>query len=649
MPPCRAHPAPASRVAPILFLLFLVGPASAAGPRVQVPAGAAWAPLVRTIGLQTTFEEARYRVLVGDTESSRALGILPSPRTVRVAALVDSRAPDLDIFWEEPQEIPVYTLPPDATIFTHEKHTEAPLAAGLRTANGAVLWLAVDPGDKGIERYPFWLHALVDLGLQPPIRQVRTWIFYDPAYRLRVDPAFLAKRWRQAGVAGVHIAGWPFFDGDPQAADRLTALLKACRREGILSYCWLELPHISDAFWAERPACREKTATGQDAHLDWRKLIALTDPDCAAAVREGVGRLLKSFQWDGVNLGELYFESLYGASDPARFTPFHPSAREQSEAAIGFDPLELFDEASSRFWSRNEPVWRRFADWRAELALRLQQEWLGFLRQTLPAADLVVTQIDDRFEPNMRDLLGADAGALLALPEDDFTLLIEDPAPLWSLGAERYARIAEAYKPLTDDPGRLAIDLNIVERYQQTYPTRKQLGGEFLRLVDQAGRSFERVALYFESSISEADWELMPHIAAGARIVERTSDGSLIAEADKPFGIAWKGPALVNGEPWPLADRETVWLPRGRSEVTPAKLPPPGRILWLNAEPLSARIEGRAVLVDYRAEAPAPILLDRGPTRTLLDSQPFDADWQQTSTHWVGRLPPGRHELRLDF
>ncbi len=628
---------------------LLSATAPAADVRLQVPETAAWTQLANALGLRTTTEPAPFRILIGDSEEARALGVIPGPETVRVAALKATASPRLEIFWEHPVEIPLFTLPPDAKVLTREKHTGAPLAAAWTTDSTTILWLAAEPGERGYERFPFWLHALVDLGLEPPFRNARTWVFHDPAYRLRVDPDFLARRWRQAGVAGVHIAGWPFFDGDPAAAERLKKLLAACRREGVLAYCWLELPHVSEKFWAERPECREQTVTGQDAHLDWRKLINLVDPACAAAVQEGTKRLLETFAWDGVNLAELYFESLYGASDPARFTPFHPSAQAAAKAALGFEPKELFDEASPRFWSRDRSSWQRFAEWRTELALRLQRQWLDFIRRTLPGADLVVTQIDDRFEPNMRELLGADAAALLALPEQDFTLLIEDPAPLWSLGAERYARIAEAYAPLTADPGRLAIDLNIVERYQQTYPTRKQLGGEFLRLVDQAGTSFERVALYFESSISEPDWKLLPRIAAGARIVERYSDGGLSAESDKPFGVAWSGPALVNGEPWPLADRETVWLPRGRFRIEAAVHPPPGRVLWLNAEPLAAGVEDRDVVIRYRSTAVAPVLLDRGPSQTLLDGEPFEAGWEQTRTHWAGRLPAGEHEVRLRF
>jgi hypothetical protein len=157
------------------------------------------------------------------------------------------------------------------------------------------------------------------------------------------------------------------------------------------------------------------------------------------------------------------------------------------------------------------------------------------------------------------------------------------------------------------------------------------------------------VALYFESSISQPDWKLLPRIAAGARVVERHADGGLLAESDKPFGVVWSGPALVDGELWPLSDRETVWLPRGRFRIEAAVLPPPGRVLWLNAEPLTAGVEDRDVVVRYRSTAAAPVLLDRGPSQTLLDGEPWEAGWEQIRTHWAGRLPAGEHEVRVRF
>jgi len=79
----------------------------------------------------------------------------------------------------------------------------------------------------------------------------------------------------------------------------------------------------------------------------------------------------------------------------------------------------------------------------------------------------------------MREYLGVDTAALIPLANElDFTIAIEDPATLWNLGPERYTEIGRRYKELTTDTSRLAIDINIniVERYQQVYPTRKQVG-----------------------------------------------------------------------------------------------------------------------------------------------------------------------------
>src|ERR1700760_2338696 len=106
----------------------------------------------------------------------------------------------------------------------------------------------------------------------------------------------------------------------------------------------------------------------------------------------------------------------------------------------------------------------------------MQQEWLGELeglRTLKPDLDLVLTHVDDRFDAGMRDAIGADAARVLPLLDTrSFTFLIEDPATVWHLGPGRYAAIAEGYRALTAHKDKLAIDLNIVERYQNVYPTK---------------------------------------------------------------------------------------------------------------------------------------------------------------------------------
>ena len=123
------------------------------------------------------------------------------------------------------------------------------------------------------------------------------------------------------------MAAWHFYEPDTERDTYLNNLIAACHRKGILVYAWLELPHVSEKFWDDHPEWREKTAVLQDAQLDWRKLMNLTNRDCFRAVSQGVKTLVERFDWDGVNLAELYFESLEGAANPARFTPMNDDVR----------------------------------------------------------------------------------------------------------------------------------------------------------------------------------------------------------------------------------------------------------------------------------------------------------------------------------
>ena len=631
-----------------VFALASLAPASSF--RVQVDEPKQWEALLRSVGLEATVEPADVRIVVGDSEAARAAGFAPTFERLCVAAVEDLRDSELEIFWEEPLELPVFSLPEGARVFTRERSTGAPLAAGLYRDGGAVLWVAAPPGKGGIERFPYLVHALAELGAEPPFRNARTWAFLDYSYRLRADPDYLARRWREGGIAGLHVSAWHFFEPDPARDVWLETLLAACRREGIATYAWLELPHVSERFWDGNPACREKTAMLQDAQLDWRKLVDLLDPACVARVEQGISSLLTRFRWDGVNLAELYFESLHGPSDPSRFTPMSEAARERGRRELGFDPLALFDEVSPVFWSRDEESWSRFVDFRAGLALELQARFLRLARKLAPRSDLVVTQIDDRFDDRMRPFLGADTAALLPLAEElGLTLLVEDPAPLWSLGPERYPEIAKQYAALGAPGARLAIDINIVERYQQVYPTRRQVGGELLRLVSEAGEAFQRVALYFERSIGASDLPLLARVASGARIA--AAEGATVTvESPRPVGLAWPGgSALVDGQPWPALDRETVWLPAGRHTVAPHGEPPPGRILRLNADVLQAAVKDRTVILRYRSTAAAHALLDRKPAAVLVDRQPFEAAPEPAPTHWLVVLPRGAHEAEFRF
>ena len=589
-------------------------------------------------------------ILEGESSLATAFGFRSTaqPRGA-TRSVEDLRAPDLRIVWEKALDLPVVEIPAEARVFARERWQKAPLIAGYRKGEGAVLWVAAPPGARGYERFPYLPQAILDLGLEPPFRSARLWAFFDSAYRARVDVNYFAQRWRAAGISAIHVAAWHFWERNPQSDEYLRSLIDACHRNAIQVYAWLELPHVSDAFWDQHPEWREKTALQQDAQLDWRKLMNLTNRDSFAAVSAGARDLLTRFDWDGVNLAELYFESLEGHENPARFTPLDADVRREFQQSAGFDPLDLFDTQSSRNWQKNAPGLARFLEFRAQLAQRQQTEWIAQIedvRRMKPQLDLTLTHIDDRFDTSMREKLGADAARLLPLlAQHNFTFLIEDPATVWNLGPQRYPQIAARYAPLTPLQDKLAIDVNIVDRYQDVYPTKQQTGAELLELVHVASNSFPRVALYFEASI--ARWDL-PLLASAAAAVERAEhvNGKLVVESRRGVGVPLKGlgPALVDGRPWPIASDDTVWLMPGPHVIEAAPQSPPLRVLDFNGDLKMAAVTPLGIEFAYQSSARAMALVEHVPAKLQIDGV-------ETTPEMAGRvllLPRGQHFVSLN-
>jgi hypothetical protein len=617
-----------------------------------VPSGAPCVHIVRSGSAASApewlkrAEQGAVVVVEGESELAEALGFKPGPKRVPVRNVLDARDPKLAIVWEKTLDLPVWELPREATVFTRERWSGAPLVAGFRRGAGGVLWLAVTPGERGYERFPLLPHALCDLGLRPPLESRRLWAFFDSSYRLRVDVDYFAARWRKAGIGALHVAAWHYFEPDPERDRYLKSLIEACHRNAITVYAWIELPHVSERFWRDHPEWREKTALGQDAHLDWRRLMNLQNRECSAAVERGVREMVERFDWDGMNLAELYFESLEGYRNPARFTPFNTEVRFAFRDLKGFDPLDLFDAASPRHHAKDAIALRAFLDFRAELARRLQEDWivrLERLRRGSRNLDLVLTHVDDRFDTGMRDLIGADAARLLPLVEKhDFTFLVEDPATVWHLGPQRYAQIAERYRPIAPRPDRLGIDINIVERYQDVYPTKRQMGTELFQLVHLASRAFPRVALYIESSIEPRDLPLLGSAAAVADRVERNG-ARLIVESPRELGVPWTGPALVNGRLWPAANGETVWLPPGPHVVEAAAAPPRLRLVDFNGELRTATALADGIEFSYRSASRALAVVERKPARLEIDGEAAGVEGVDLAAGFVLFLPRGQH------
>lgn len=602
--------------------------ANGAANIIVLPAGtpvaaSTWRPIV---------EKGAILILEGNSEFANALGISPTEKKVQTRQIRDSNDESASIIWERTLDLPVFTLPKTAKVFARERWSNAPMTAGLRLGQGAVFWLNVTPGPKGHERFPYILQSLQSLGLEPPFKSGRLWAFFDSSYRLRADPDYLAERWRAAGIGALHVAAWHYYDADPQRDEYLRNLIEAAHRRAILVYAWIELPHVSEKFWNDHPEWREKTALLQDAHLDWRKLMNLNNPACAKAVKQGIASLIRRFNWDGLNLAELYFESLEGIDNPSRFTPFNDDVRAEFRATHNADPVAVVRDKS-------HSLRPKLLEFRASLAQRMQEDWLNeiaIIKRTQPHLDIVLTHVDDKFDNHMRDAIGAESDRLLPqLAKHDFTFLIEDPATIWHLGPQRYPQIAQKY--VTPHQDKLAIDINIVERYQDVYPTKLQTGIELFQLVQISSRAFPRVALYFENSIRKVDLPLLASSAARVDKIDHVA-GRLVIDSKFGAGIPWSGPAKINGRLWPVADPETLWLPPGPVAIEAASTAPPLRILDFNGDLKTASVHSDGVEISYHSAHRAVAVLDRIPAAIEIDGEIAKPEWLSG---------PGRHSLLL--
>jgi hypothetical protein len=229
------------------------------------------------------------------------------------------------------------------------------------------------------------------------------------------------------------------------------------------------------------------------------------------------------------------------------------------------------------------------------------------------------------------------------LDSHSFSFLIEDPATVWNLGPRRYAEIAKRYRALTPHPEKLAMDINITDRYQDVYPTKQQTGVELFELVHMASVAFPRVALYFENSILRPDLPLLA--AASAPVKSIVKEGSrTTVEAGSDVEIACQGAAMVDGKAWPLESNGYIRLPGGRHVVEAAQEAHSIRVLDLNARLIDAGIEGGRIALEYESDSRAVARFDRRPADMTVDGAPFGARCEGAGECAV-LLPRGRHRI----
>ena len=472
-----------------------------------------------------------------------------------------------------------------ARVDSPETHCELARLAGLRgdttlAAEQSRLCGSSNPHPAGFSTYR----------ATPSVDAAQThsaslWAFFDSAYRSRADVDYLAKRWQEGGISVLYIASWHNLEPDSIADPYLAKLIDACHRHAILVYAWLELPYVSEKFWADHSGWREKTALGQDAEIGWRKLMNLQNPECSRAASAAIRALLERFDWDGVNLAELGFESQEAKPDPSLFTPMNDNVRSEFKQIGDFDPTQIFDPASAHTSKKDLQT---FLGFRAVLASRMQSEWLKNLeqsRKTKPYLDLVLTQRDDCSN-----------------------LIISTPAGK-----------------------KIAVDLNALE----------ESSDELIQSIHHAAEWSFHVALYAEHLIPPADFPAI-NAAASTAHVSHMDAGKLELDATEQTRINWSGPAAMDGQPWPVRTAHYLIAPAGHHVISREGGEPPFTITGFSVEIQSTTVLRKEVDLAYQSRTRALVTFDEKVASIEVDGVTL---WKTSGAQTPGSaiLPAGQH------
>jgi hypothetical protein len=451
--------------------------------------------------------------LITDTRNFliEEFGIRFGSTGLKVHKVVDRLFPEEQITWRTPESITRFEADDVDEVFCSDMVTETPLVAGKAFGSGKVLFIATrfDPHTQlGYSHYPFMLEYIrTYLGLAPILRREALEMYFDPGFRHTQSIEHLVRLWVQQGIRRIHVAGWHMYPKYTYDYKRLITLAHA---NGILVYAWLEPPQVSQKFWLEHPDWREKNFRGEDVRPSWRYPVALTEPRCVAAMADEYRGFLRQYDWDGVNLAELYFEAGSGFRDSALYTPMHPSAREEVKKRHGFDPVGIFDSRSSVYWRTHPEIVAALSAYRVNTLERIYRELLRACADIAQARDgfeVIVTAMDSYGSPELREYIGVDMESIIRLQKEfGFALQVEDPQDRWSADPMRYVAMGQQYAELLGAPKQLLLDLNILSFRKPDvltpFPTPIQTGTESFHLVRASALGAPRATIYAESSIN---------------------------------------------------------------------------------------------------------------------------------------------------
>ena len=605
-------------------------------------------------------------IIDSKSELAKEFGIRHLNSMLRVSRVRDKFYSEQSLTWHDPQLVPKFEAEGIDEIFCSDEATELPMVIGRKFGNGKILFFnsLFDPlTPYGYSLYPYFIQYIQKyFNIRPFIKREALELYFDPGLRHAYSIEQLVAQWVKQGVHIVHASGWHQY---PKYTYDYERLIRVAHANGILVFAWLEPPQVSLKFWTDHPEWREKNIRGDDVRPSWRYPVAMTDPRCVDSMIVNYSNLLQRYDWDGVNIAELYFEAGQGFKDMNLFTPMHPSAKVEFKHQYGFDLQSVFNDTSKNYWKTNTVARSAVTEYRVHVLDGIYERILTSVKhfaEQRPGFHVIVTAMDSYGSPELRENIAVDMNHIIALQKKyNFYLQVEDPENKWSTSPMRYQAIANRYRSEISQPDHLMLDLNILEFRKPTvitaFPTLTPTGIEGYLLVRSASLGTSRSTIYSEATVPPEDLSLYGNsmttdvkyqyfgnevfvssprsftLSVPKNITEVSIDGS-------PRMPVRKGNILISAGEHRLGLQSS-----GTRDFSTSQLEL--QLMSINANLLSITHSMRNLDFEYETSLRALASLNAKPTKVIVDGQEIQTSILLGNDCYTISLPTGRHSVRI--
>ncbi len=607
--------------------------------------------------------------LITDRKNKLAekLGIKFLNSEISLHLIRDKIYPQELISWKYSQLANKFEYDANDEILCEDGTTGFPVAIGRVLGKGKFIYFntAFDPNSPlGYSNYPYSFEYIKKFfSLSPIIKRENLDFYFDPGLRQRNSEESLVKSWVKQGIRVIHIGGWHQYAKYTYDYKRL---IKLAHANGILVYAWLEPPYVSQKFWQSHPEWREKNFKGKDLIASWRYPVALTDEKCLSAVIVEYQKLLNDYDWDGVNLAELYFESgIKGFINDTLFAPMHPSACKEFKNEYKFDLKQIFNPNSEYYWKKNPKAKEDVINYRIDKIADLHERFLKVLTdyaKTKSGFGVIVTFMDSYFSPELKEIYGINSEKIVELQKKyDFQLQPEDPQNRWSTEPNRYLELGRFYARKMVDPSKLLLDLNILSFRDKNeitpFSTLTQTGIESYHLINSAASGAPRFTVYSEATCNSQDIAFFSYASSSPVKYNFIDDGY---EVNSPCSFVIQLPKHIKiitvDDQAAVGYRDNKFIiPSGNhtiklhgneiSEFSTAELQP--QILSFTGNITDITYGMQQIEYSYESTERALVSLNRIPTKIKVDDQEINFEVLKGNDCFSVFLPSGKHIVQI--